>query len=93
MSQTLKDAVFTVLEGFTLPHEVRKILEKAYYNDSTAKQETESDPCPCCRKGIVCRTPDCGRLKLPVDHYYRTAQVKTEIGFAKFPLPKEESTV
>ena len=29
--QSLKDAVFTVLEGFTLPHDVRKILEGAYY--------------------------------------------------------------
>ncbi len=31
VAQSLKDAVFTVLEGFTLPHEVRKILETAYY--------------------------------------------------------------
>jgi len=30
-TQSLKDAVFTVLEGFTLPHDVRKILEAAYY--------------------------------------------------------------
>lgn len=28
---TLCDAVFTVLEGFTLSHDVRKILETAYY--------------------------------------------------------------
>jgi hypothetical protein len=32
VAQSLKDAVFTVLEGFTLPHDVRKILESAYYN-------------------------------------------------------------
>jgi hypothetical protein len=31
VAQSLKDAVFTVLEGFTLPHDVRKILETAYY--------------------------------------------------------------
>jgi hypothetical protein len=28
---SLRAAVFTVLEGFTLPHDVRKILETAYY--------------------------------------------------------------
>ena len=27
----LKTATFTVLEGFTLPHDVRKILESAIY--------------------------------------------------------------
>jgi len=32
----------------------------------------EADPCPGCRKGGVCRTPKCGRLKLPIDHPYRT---------------------
>ncbi len=31
VAQSLKDAVFTVLEGFTLPHDVRKILEASYY--------------------------------------------------------------
>ena len=29
---SLRAAVFTVLEGFTLPHDVRKILETAYYS-------------------------------------------------------------
>jgi hypothetical protein len=29
--ESLRDAVFTVLEGFTLPHDVRKMLEAAYY--------------------------------------------------------------
>lgn len=33
---------------------------------------TESDdPCPGCRKGIVCRSPKCGRLALPENHPYR----------------------
>jgi hypothetical protein len=32
----------------------------------------EIDPCPGCRKGGVCRTPECGRLKLPREHPYRT---------------------
>ncbi len=30
-ARSLKEAVFLVLEGFTLPHDVRKILETAYY--------------------------------------------------------------
>lgn len=30
----LKEAVGTVLEGWTLPHDVRKILETAYYADT-----------------------------------------------------------
>ena len=32
--ESLRDAVFTVLEGFTLPHDVRKMLEAAYYTTS-----------------------------------------------------------
>jgi hypothetical protein len=36
VAQSLKDAVFTVLEGFTLPHDVRKILEAAYYTTPPA---------------------------------------------------------
>ena len=35
----LRDAVFTVIEGFTLPNDVRKILETAYYN-TTPPQRT-----------------------------------------------------
>lgn len=30
------------------------------------------DPCPQCKPGGFCLTPDCGRLKLPVSHPYRT---------------------
>ena len=26
------------------------------------------DPCPGCRPGTACRTPNCGRLKLPPNH-------------------------
>jgi hypothetical protein len=32
----LQAAVFTVLDGFTLPHDVRKILESAYYTTPPA---------------------------------------------------------
>lgn len=46
--------------------------------DETAKRGHEPDPCPGCRKGGVCRTPSCGRLKLPVDHPYRNAQAQPE---------------
>jgi hypothetical protein len=38
VEQSLNDAVFTVLEGFTLPHDVRKILEAAYYTTPPAAQ-------------------------------------------------------
>jgi hypothetical protein len=38
VAQSLKDAVFTVIEGFNIPHDVRKILESAYYNTPPAPQ-------------------------------------------------------
>lgn len=38
---TLREAVAIVLEGFTLPDDVRKILETAYFMQS--KQDTTSD--------------------------------------------------
>lgn len=37
-----------------------------------AAQPPGDDPCPGCVKGGVCRTPTCGRLKLPVDHPFRS---------------------
>jgi hypothetical protein len=43
----------------------------------------EIDPCPGCRKGGVCRTPECGRLKLPREHPYRT-------GLPAQPAPVQE---
>ena len=39
VAQSLKDAVFTVLEGFTLPHDVRKLLEAAYYTPPAAQRQ------------------------------------------------------
>jgi hypothetical protein len=51
VEQSLNDAVFTVLEGFTLPHDVRKILEAAYYTTPPAAQPKQVD-CPRC--GHVC---------------------------------------
>jgi hypothetical protein len=38
VAQSLKDAVFTVIEGFNIPPDVRKILESAYYNAPPAPQ-------------------------------------------------------
>jgi hypothetical protein len=38
------------------------------------KQDT--DPCAGCPKGAVCKTPTCGRLRLPVDHVLRTGYSK-----------------
>jgi hypothetical protein len=42
--QSLKDAVFTVLEGFTLPYDVRKILEGACYKAEPVPNCTRSHP-------------------------------------------------
>lgn len=39
MTQSLKEAVFLVLEGFTLPHDARKILETAYYTTPQPQRE------------------------------------------------------
>lgn len=41
--------------------------------EAAPKPEQQADPCPGCRMGGVCRTPSCGRLKLPVDHPFRSA--------------------
>lgn len=32
----------------------------------------QADPCPGCQRGGVCKTPECGRLKLPTNHPLRT---------------------
>lgn len=62
-----------------LTHEGARILARAVLamdaalSDAPLTQaEPDRDPCPGCRKGIVCRTPACGRLKLPSDHPLRT---------------------
>lgn len=44
----------------------------------TEKKAQQDDPCPGCRKGRVCRTPKCGRLKLPSDHPCRAEQPQQE---------------
>ena len=45
-----------------------------------AEQPAQVDPCPGCRKGGVCRTPKCGRLKLPADHPLRSEQPAQDEG-------------
>jgi hypothetical protein len=42
--------------------------------DMAAGKQKEYDPCPGCIVGTVCRTPNCGRLKLPVDHPSRNTK-------------------
>ena len=39
-----------------------------------ARKQKEYDPCPGCIVGTVCRTLNCGRLKLPVDHPSRNTK-------------------
>jgi hypothetical protein len=41
MIETLRSAVGVVLEGFTLPHDARKILETAYYGEVQAKPQEQ----------------------------------------------------
>lgn len=65
IDSTLSTAVWTVLEGFTLPPAVRKILEAAYYTNpqpepvskcAQCKKEYKhcsSDGCPKCAPGVV----------------------------------------
>ena len=59
MSQKLRKAVFTVLEGWTLPDDARKILEAAYYNDFD-DEDGASSICPCGEDGgTSCGIPNC----------------------------------
>lgn len=57
------------------PTDGKVVTQHLHRSDVYAAQPApvqEPDPCPGCRKGGVCRTPKCGRLKLPTDHPYRT---------------------
>lgn len=53
-----------------------QISDKGYEESTHEKQQKfairRQDPCPGCSPGEVCRTPACGRLKLPLDHPLRT---------------------
>lgn len=44
------------------------------FESRPASPTAQDDPCPGCRKGGVCRTPKCGRLRLPLDHPFRSQQ-------------------
>jgi len=46
------------------------------------------DPCPGCPKGHVCRTPNCGRLALPVKHPFRIG-VNTGLTLAAESLDRQ----
>lgn len=63
-------AVFQVLEGWTIPHPVRKILETAYYAASPTPPARKECWCETCRpvtlsdmRFVVC--PDCGNKRCP----------------------------
>jgi len=62
-------ALFALAEYWKGKHDK---LKAALTQPSQPAEGGEADPCPGCRKGIVCRTPKCGRLKLPADHPLRT---------------------
>ena len=55
----LKAAVFTVLEGWALPLDARKILETAYYAQPEQEPVCDKDPFYClsirCQAGKVCK--------------------------------------
>jgi hypothetical protein len=56
---------------------------------SAPPQDEERDPCPGCQVGAVCRTPACGRLKLPLDHPYRSTQAGAPVPEPKFWYDEE----
>lgn len=52
----------------------KKRAKEAYKEDMLKNKVKPEDPCPGCTKGHVCRTPACGRLKLPLDHPLRNSK-------------------
>lgn len=64
------------LHGKQYPHMVKGYCLDAItaIREALAEQPAQVDPCPGCLKGRVCRTPKCGRLKLPADHPLRSEQ-------------------
>jgi hypothetical protein len=73
-NEKMREAVAIVLEGWTLPDGVRKILETAYYSTQSALSQSPVDTdgeaamkyCDKCglgeREWMACDHPDCGRL-------------------------------
>ena len=59
---------------FKTEHAIVALKEAIAEAGHGIKQDT--DPCAGCPKGAVCKTPTCGRLKLPVDHVLRTGYSK-----------------
>jgi hypothetical protein len=57
------------VENERMADQIRGLLQDRL---AQPQANTESDdPCPGCRKGVVCRSPKCGRLALPKNHPYR----------------------
>jgi hypothetical protein len=67
VAQSLKDAVFTVLEGFTLDNNVRKILESAYYT-TPQQRKPLTDEIP---KGVLLAISNAGLTLLKTQHGYQ----------------------
>lgn len=63
---SLRKAVFTVLEGFTLPEDARKILESAYYSASELSDDQQRALLDArdiaMRFTLQARIPECGEF-------------------------------
>ena len=78
--QQLRETVNPYVEGDC--HEAWQIgydlgtkrAKEAHKEDMLKNKVKPEDPCPNCTKGHVCRTPACGRLKLPIYHPLRTGK-------------------
>jgi hypothetical protein len=73
--QTVLNALETLVNGsgFAPAESIEKAREAiTAIKQAQTQPVQEPDPCPGCRKGVVCKTPSCERLKLPADHPYRT---------------------
>lgn len=69
--------------GYLKASRIKQVIAGAKHHDDKGyeigtQEEYEKfkirreDPCCGCLPGHVCRTPHCGRLKLPLDHPLRT---------------------
>jgi hypothetical protein len=56
-------------ENECMADQIRGLLQNRIAQPQSSPES--DDPCPGCLKGGVCRTPNCGRLKLPKNHPYR----------------------
>jgi hypothetical protein len=64
--------------GKTVPLFSREQVAEALLSAAPEAPAQQEDPCPGCIRGGVCKTPECGRLKLPVDHPLRTGEAPAQ---------------